>query len=807
MLSSREQIDRTFAADAESVGRARQFARETVDAWGAGDVVESVVLVVSELVTNAIVHTGTPATLDIRLDASCVRLAVEDRYPGRPFPVAIEPSSEDAEQGRGLLITSMLATTWGVEYTAASKRVWASIDRAAAMTAEAGPLHIDQTGERARVAVIEVGPDGAVHAWNREAVDMFGWTSAEVVGRQYQDMLDSGDPGLGSHGLAIRSDVSRWQGTYALRGKSGPATVFASHFVTASDGGGVVLVVPEQHRGLIEWPRPEPARSSSADPLGLSDHALARLGLDDYLALVVEQVRDRTGADASYMLLARDFDDEFQVKAVSGLPASVTGRIFERMAAGVPAAHAQFLPVTRYDLAQTQIVLLEGTELQSLVVVPVVIEGRVTGALGIASERPGGFNDDEAVLVQRSADWVASAVDRARLQAAERERRSWLGFLAESGVLLAGSLDQNMTSAMTGQIVVPTIASWCAIHLDDERGQPVLQQVWHQDEGRIEPLRAALEGIQPTQIEATENPTLDGEVTTIVLEAHGRRIGHLTLGRARGNPFRGEIRLVAEAVARRAALAIDNARAHGALRAVGQALQRSLIPEAIPQVPGLQVGVVYEAAGRDAAAGGDFYDLFSIGAGQWCFMVGDVCGTGPEAAAVTGLARHTVRALVKAGLPVGAALERLNAAILEEGARSRFLTMVCGTLAPTSDGRVHLRLVCAGHPLPFLSSGGSITQIGSPQLLLGVFDTVEYVVEELVLQRGDLLVTVTDGVLERRRGTEQLGEEGVVAALAAVGRHPSQTVADSLLRAVVEFDDQPPGDDIAIMAIRVLPGS
>ena len=180
----------------------------------------------------------------------------------------------------------------------------------------------------------------------------------------------------------------------------------------------------------------------------------------------------------------------------------------------------------------------------------------------------------------------------------------------------------------------------------------------------------------------------------------------------------------------------------------------------MPTVPGLDVGVVYEAAGEDAAAGGDFYDLFPVGNGTWCFAVGDVCGTGAEAAAVTGLARHTIEALMRTGLPLAATIERLNTAILDEGARARFLTLVCGTLRPEA-GRVRLEMVNAGHPPPYLvDRRGGVREIGTPQTLLGVVDRTTYVADSHVLDRGDLLVAVTDGVLERRAGPRMLGEEG-----------------------------------------------
>jgi serine phosphatase RsbU (regulator of sigma subunit) len=367
-----------------------------------------------------------------------------------------------------------------------------------------------------------------------------------------------------------------------------------------------------------------------------------------------------------------------------------------------------------------------------------------------------------------------------------------------------------MTIAMTGQIVVPHVARWCGVYLDDERGQPVLQQVWHEDEDEMEPLRDALRRTAPAELAGSEDPRLDGTVISIPLETRGREIGWLALGRPPGHRFRGERLLAAETIARRAALAIDNARAHAALSAAGQALQRSLLPASVPEVPGVQVGVVYEPAGEGDAAGGDFYDVFPTGGGRWCFVVGDVCGTGAEAAALTGMARHTVRALMRAGFSIAATLERLNDAILDEGTRARFLTLVCGTLEPVDGGRFRLGLVCAGHPPPFhvVARSGEVRQTGRPQLLLGVLDRVAYTVEEQVLEHGDTIVTVTDGVLERRNGARMLDEEGVIGQLAASRDLPAQAVADQLRQAVVEFADEPSRDDLAILVLRLgSPGS
>jgi len=801
---------RSFAAEPRSVAEARRFARAQLASWDAPELVDSAALVVSELVTNAVVHTGTTTTVELRLDAHALRVDVEDQHPGRGLPTGVHRPAEDAEGGRGLMITSALASSWGVEYNPRSKRVWVVCDRdrpRAEGTDRRTRTSLRSLSVRGTsVAAVELAADGTVTGWDAHAVELFGWRAAQVVGRPWAQLVEpvagrrppeGADPG-----------PSGWQGSYGVLGSDGQEVrVFASH---AADGhrGTVVLLVPEERRALLEHPSsPAAARSprTDADPLGLRDDTLLRLAVEDYLPLATERVRDALDADAAYLMIGHEVDDTFEVVAVSGLGEQVRGTRVVAGDPGAPDARTPHLPVLVQEGAHLEVAPLRETACSSLALVPVVVEGRVIGALAVASERHGAFSDDQCVRLQRLADSLALAVDRARLQTSERERRGWLTFVAEAGDLLAGSLDQDMTMAITGQIVVPRLATWCALHLDDERGEPVLHQVWHSDEREIEGLRAALATRRPDALGSDRDPLLAGEVTTMRLVARGRGIGHLTLGRPVGSPLRDDVLLVTESISRRAALAIDNARAHGTLLATGQALQRSLLPPVLPDVPGLDVGVVYEAAGEGAEAGGDFYDLFPVEGGTWCFVVGDVCGTGAEAAAVTGLARHTIRALARAGFPVAAMLERLNTAILDEGERSRFLTLVCGTLRP-SGRSVHVSLVNAGHPAPFVvDRAGAVRRIGMPQSLLGVVDVVEYVAEEHVLERGHLLVALTDGVLERRDGDRMLDDEGVELELARVGELPAQAVAERLRRLVVEFTDLPQHDDMAILALRVAP--
>ena len=798
----------SFAADARSVAEARRFTRRTLEAWAADELVDSASLIVSELVTNAVVHTGTPTRLTLALRGPQLRIDVEDQHPGRKLPVVTAPPEDTSEHGRGLVITTSLSTAWGVEYTKTAKRVWVMFERDGTAPEAARPGVVARSALRARVGVVEISDTGVVTGWNDDAFDLFGWTAQEVTGRPYADLLDQAAGSRPPDDLTAPG-TAPWQGTYSVACTSGATElVFASHTPAADGPGTVALVVAEEQRALLEHPTSSPrVIQSSASSLGLREDALVRLSVEEYLMLAAERIRDPVTADATYVLLSHDFDDDFEVVAVSGLPESLLGTRLVPDTPGTPDLHNTALPVVVPDLTAFEVPLLAGTGLRSLVVVPLVVEGSLVGAVGAASVVTHGFSDDASAVLQQFADTIALTADRARLQASERERRGWLSYIADAGDLLAGSLDQDMTMAITGQIVVPRIAQWCAIHLADERDTLVLHQVWHEDEQRTEHLREVLESVEGDDLVKGSVRIPGYSATSIPLVARGRRIGYLTIGRPPGEVLRSEFFLVAESIARRAALAIDNARAHGALQATGRALQKSLLPASVPKVPGLDVGVVYEAAGEDAAAGGDFYDLFPVGNGAWCFAVGDVCGTGAEAAAVTGLARHTIEALMRTGLPLAATIERLNTAILDEGPRARFLTLVCGTLRPDA-GRIRLELVNAGHPPPYLvDQHGGIREIGTPQTLLGVVERTTYVADSHLLGRGDLLIAVTDGVLERRAGPRMLGEEGFADVLSQTAHLTAQAVADRIRRRVADFSDAPQHDDMAILAIRVQTGA
>ncbi|MBW1595448.1 SpoIIE family protein phosphatase [Streptomyces sp. JJ38] len=861
----------TFEPVGRSVAAARGFVRDTLQGWGLADIVDDAVVLTSELVTNAVVHAGTSAEVVCLREDDGVRIEVVDRYPEREVPIRDATQAlpgPDREGGRGLLLCAALATRWGVDYTASDKRVWfrLALPERPVGTRTAGPAIPDEalpvTETRVRVAVVQIDRAGLVTVWNEDAEELSGYPAEQVVGKHLTDYAAwPHTPGTGT-GIAEALLLSRWEGTYGLRCADGRTVpVYASHLrIRDAEGepSTVCLLVRDHERAVLQ----SPARSTSSsdagvgsgesreratDPFEVFIGSPAPEDLDGLLQRTVERARDMLDGDAAYLLLATDDETELEVRASTGLTSARHRFARVPVEAGSGRYGSARMPSVHEDLTSVPgaVPLLTGTGMRSVVTVPLKVEGRLTGSLGVAAETPGRYTNEEALRLQFAADRIALAVESARLTELERLRRGSLSFLVEASDLLAGTLDRDQTLALMAQMTVPTLASWCAVYtIAEPASDPELAYVLHEDEDLIDGLKALLAKVEPPEPvlspgargwsapgEAAHSTALrtslrslllgdeqmsapgaglatasavGGETVVMPLVARNRVIGMLTLGKPTDERFRQEILELAEDLSRRAALALDNARLYSERTAISQSLQRSLLPPELPQVPGVEVEVIYRAAGEGNEVGGDFYDLFPIRDGAYGFAIGDVCGTGPQAAAVTGLARHALRLLAREGFTGPAVLERLNTAILDEGSRSRFLTLLYGEVWPREEGGALLKVVCAGHPLPLrLRQDGSVEPAAEPQPLLGVMDDLELYEQTLTLDPGDVLLCVTDGVTERREGTRMLGDDGLAECLTTCTGLTAGAVAARIMRAVERFASDAPSDDMAILAMRV----
>jgi serine phosphatase RsbU (regulator of sigma subunit) len=294
----------------------------------------------------------------------------------------------------------------------------------------------------------------------------------------------------------------------------------------------------------------------------------------------------------------------------------------------------------------------------------------------------------------------------------------------------------------------------------------------------------------------------------IPLRARGAVRGALGLGFATlEGQDRVELLALCEDLSRRAALALDTARLYEERDAVARTLQRSLLPPALPEVPGLELAARYLAAGDDLEVGGDFYDCFPTGPGEWAAVIGDVCGKGAEAAAVTALARHTIRAAVVHDPHPAAVLRALNQAILRHSADFRFCTVLYVRLVPTIDG-VEACIATGGHPLPMLvHASGQVEPAGRTGTLLGVVEDPEISATAVRLRPGDALVLYTDGVTEASPVDDAFGPARLAAFLRTCAGMDAGHIAAGVERRVLEVQRGSLRDDVAVLVMRVAPGS
>lgn len=238
-------------------------------------------------------------------------------------------------------------------------------------------------------------------------------------------------------------------------------------------------------------------------------------------------------------------------------------------------------------------------------------------------------------------------------------------------------------------------------------------------------------------------------------------------------------------------------------RLLAKTLQESLIPPALPVVPGLDIAAVYRPAGRGDEVGGDFYDVFEIGRGDWAVVIGDVLGKGAGAAVVTALARYTIRAAAMRSRRPKTGLALVNAALRRQQP-DRFCSMLCVRVHRGAGGRTRLVVAAGGHPLPVrVTADGTASVLGRPGTLLGIVDSPKLHGTATDLEPGDVVLLYTDGVTEGRREGEFFGEERLTALLVGHRGAAAATIAEQVADEVVAFQDGFPRDDIALVVVKL----
>jgi phosphoserine phosphatase RsbU/P len=294
-------------------------------------------------------------------------------------------------------------------------------------------------------------------------------------------------------------------------------------------------------------------------------------------------------------------------------------------------------------------------------------------------------------------------------------------------------------------------------------------------------------------------------VAVVPLVSRARTLGVLALGRT--TPLDAVGFMATLELGRRTAIAVDNARLHEEQVAAANALQASLLPSGLPDINGLELAARYHAAAPGLSVGGDFYDAFALPDGSVVVAIGDVCGKGAEAAAVTGTSRDVLRLLLLDGASLTDALRRLNRALNDHPSSSRFCTVALARLETEGD-TVRAHVCLAGHPEPVVArADGGTELVGDPGDLLGVLtdDALGLKETTVLLQRGDALVLYTDGVTERRDGRRMFGQTGLRQVLSSAAGQNAEAIAERAEEAARSFVASELRDDLAIVVVRRSP--
>ena len=437
---------------------------------------------------------------------------------------------------------------------------------------------------------------------------------------------------------------------------------------------------------------------------------------------------------------------------------------------------------------------------------------------------------EQALAMERQARELAEAAERR------------MSLLAGASALFDETLDEGETLERVARLTVAEVADTCVVYLTDST-LGARQAIAVARDPRREALMEELSGRWPSELDPertmarvlrTGGPELlrgmadhleqysqDAghraqvralaltAVALVPLRARGRTFGVLACGFLATPPpdHEQEVLSLLDDLARRAALAMDNARLYAERSHVARTLQQSLLPPALPELRGAVLAARYEPAGEGTEVGGDFYDCFATARDEYALVIGDVCGKGAEAAAITALARYTMRASVLHSESPVQVLSELNEALLRQELHRRFCTVLYCALA-RGDGGWRVRLAAGGHPLPYHVTGcGRVAPAGRAGTLLGVVGDPDLEESELLLAPGDSLVLYTDGVTEASPIDGAFGPDALERLLSEHAGRPAGEIAAAVETAVRAAGPERLRDDVAVVVLQVASGT
>ena len=727
---------------------------------------------------------GGGATLDVAGDALAA-VASDDGAPTRVARLAAVASGGDA------------AVVWRLREDA--------LEAAGAY----GPIVADEALAEAARAVVEEASTVSV-----------GGGAAHIV------TLQLGQPVLGA--LQVRFPPGRAPDDHQIEQLASFA-VRAAHALRSSERARDAGLELERSRAL----------------LSVVGEAISQLSLAHTLETAIERVAHLLGADRVAVYLTEG--DEIAVAASRGVEGPHQAVAHALLAAAVESRQAGV--IVEIDGAADQRLEqvrahVEESGIGWVLALGLVVGDEPIGVLAVYPRQRRALSENERALMTALVAQLAVAVQNARLHervtrlyddlkqalASEQEKSKRLHAQHEISRTFAQSLSLETTLDVLASSIVELLGVDAAvIRMPDERGIELTARSVHVNDERIDPAaQALLARPQPlprrellSLLRRSEPVLLDAELAEafggalallapflrkgssaalIPIATPAELLATLTIISLHpGRPVAGEVAETALAIAGQAALAIDNARLYGQQKAFADTMQRSLLPRAAPELPGLELGDVYESAAR-VEVGGDVYDYLTLADGRLAVVLGDVTGHGVDATADMAMAKYVFRSLAREHPDPGTFLAAANEVVASEIAPGRFITMV-ELVFDIGGGEV----ACAsgGHPPPRLvRPDGSVESISAHGLALGIEAPQEYDTVTEPFLPGAIVVAYTDGVIEARRGGEQFGVERLDALLAEKRALPPQEIAAAALAACRDWTEGELTDDFAVVVVK-----
>jgi serine phosphatase RsbU (regulator of sigma subunit) len=671
-----------------------------------------------------------------------------------------------------------------------------------------------------------------------ELVAAFG--RVEHTGAAMQGHVAGGAPAAGGPVVVPIDDPPRWA-LVLVPGPSWPFSADPSSLAAFAARAAQALRASERTRDLAA----DLDRTSAL--LAVVAGANADLSLSRTVERVADRMSELLGIDRVAVYLR---DEERLVTIVdlrlAGPHEAVAERLLEislgARGSRAPVVVADAVADARFEgLAD----ILETTQIESAIAVPLLVPGGLTGLLALYPERSRTLGDDETALISTLAAQLAVAVQNATLHeqatqmgvrlehalAQEREQARELGALYEISSSFTESLSLEPTLGAVARTVVDLLdVDAAVIHLPDARGETLVARARHVADLRLaDAVSSVLERPQPlerltgrrflrmgrpllldAELVAVPDggfdlllPFLEAGSTAMVLPllTQSELLGTLTiLSLDPARRITEATTRIALPVAKQAALTIDNARLYQHQKAFSDTMARSLLPRTQPTIEGLEVGHVYESSAH-VEVGGDVYDFLTLDDGRLAVVLGDVTGHGVEAAADMAMAKFVFRSLARQQPEPSDFLAAANEIVCDDIAPGKFITMIYLAV----DGATReLACATAGHPSPrIVLPDGTVRPLEARGLALGIETGQRYLEVRETLVPGACVVVYTDGVVEARRGREFFGSERLDSVLSELRALPAEALAQAVLAECSAFTRGELADDCAIVVIRV----